>query len=35
VAGVSAAYLAWSGLELWQIRQLNCQYEKKLAELNN
>jgi hypothetical protein len=35
VAGVSAAYLAWSGLALWQIHQLNRQYEKKLAELNN
>lgn len=35
VLGVSAAYLAWVGTAVWQIRRLDAEYAAKLARLED
>ena len=33
--GVSAAYFIWTGIAIWQIRQLDREYADKLAALDD
>lgn len=35
MGGVSLAYLAWVGIAIWQIKRLDKEYGKKLADLTS